>query len=152
MKQVNIWETGSMDRPPEPFHIGDNSNQLLQQLKTQISRQPTSTAAAPRALNLHASLPQPVSNITVSRQAISATQHKVTVRFTPTGGDTQFKSANVYLKQGNGTPNLVASTEGNSVSFVTNKSHLSSNLIVQSVGSVASIPVVHSPTKVISLK
>jgi hypothetical protein len=94
-------------------------------------------------------LPQPVSNVSVS-VARSGTLRTLRVTFAQNPGDLYFTGAQVYVKQGTGSPTLLAS--GQSPIIVTlNASSAPALLTVVSNGNWGSTPLATSPGKVVSL-
>lgn len=149
-----LLQRGSMDKPKESLAFPDaqNTANQIQQLRVNAQPSPTSTLRVPRVQNSVPSVPRPVSGIRVSRAAIPGTSNvRVTVQFARDPADSAFQSANVYLRQGLGTHNLVGSTSGTSASFVVPKTGAASVVTVQSVGSNNAIPLEHSPGRAINL-
>lgn len=148
-----IRQRGSMDYPVDkmnfPWH--QNVGNQIQQLRVNAQPSPTSTLRNPRIQNSVPSFPKPVLNLRMTRYPLPNNQVRVTVHFQRDPADKAYQSANVYLKQGNGTHNIVASTSDTQTSFVVPKTGASSVVTVQSVGSGSAVPVANSPGRALNL-
>lgn len=149
-----IVSRGSMSKPREEFvfPVAQNIANQVQQLRVNTIPTPISTLRTPRLTNLVPSVPKAVGPIHVTRLPILGTNNvRVTVNFQRDPADTAFQSANVYLKQANGTNNLVATTSGTQGSFVVSKTGAASVVTVQSQGIGNALPIQHSPSRAINL-
>jgi len=94
-------------------------------------------------------LPQPVSNVSIAIVKSGASR-TLRVSFTQNPSDPYFTNAQVYIKQGSGTPTLLAS--GTSPIIVTlPQSNASAIVTVVSNGNWGSTPLETSPGTVVSL-
>lgn len=95
-------------------------------------------------------VPQPVSNVSVVVGKASAASRTLRVSFTQNPSDPYFVNAQLYIKQGNGTPTLLAS--GISPIVVTVPASLAPTLVtVVSNGNWGTTPFNSSPGKAVSL-
>jgi hypothetical protein len=124
---------------------------VSQNLQTQIQQLKAASTGAPLPGNsvLSPNLPQAVLGINTSIKS-SGSLRTVTVSFTR-GPDALFQQANVYLKQGSGSPILVASSPTSPITFTTTKTVSPSSIVVQTQGNWGSLPLSASLGKAIHL-
>ena len=129
-------------RQPVRFPQDRHINNQIQQIKVAAQNQQPSVLPT---------LPKQVTNIQTSRVALNSTQHQVTVTFNRDVSDNNYKSVNIFLKQGNNAPSLVTSGPDSPLVFITPKSSRPSVVIVQAVGNWGTNPINNSPSKSIKL-
>jgi len=160
-EQFAGWETkstnellrrGNMDLPKDHFSYptANDTETRIQQLWTNTLPAPVSSLQAPRNINRSHSLPKPVTGIRTSRVPMSGNNLKVTVHFNRVP-DPAYQSASVYIKQGNGTHQLLGTTSGTQASFVVPRTGASSVVTVQSIGVGNVLPVEQSPSRAVNL-
>jgi hypothetical protein len=104
--------------------------------------------------NLGAGIPKQVTAVAASvKNASAGSTSVVTVTFLRDPSDSNFSTANVYLKNYNGNPAQVVMASGadSPISFVVNSTGESVVVLVQSVGNAGSAPIGSCPTTGIRL-
>jgi hypothetical protein len=144
---------GTMDLPTSRFEYPDHFDMVarIQQNRANTQPLPVSTARRPTSQNSLPTVPHPVAGIHTSRSPLSGNNVRVVVHFNRDVADTAYQSANVYLKQGNGSHLMVAQTSGTQTSFVVPKTGAASIVTVQSVGAMGLNSVESSPSRSINL-
>jgi hypothetical protein len=139
-------------RPVRRWNLGlqtNNTQNQVNQIKTAVTA-PTSSRGGAGTLGTQG-IPQPVQNLRVTRTALSSTQYKVSVSFTPNPSDNYFQGVSVSLNQGNGNPVSVVTGKTSPITFVTTKTPAASAISVASVGSFANTSRPASPGRALAL-
>ena len=146
---------GSMDRPSDDIRLFPTQADILnriQQVRNNAIPTPPSSLRNPRVQGVVPSVPKPVTGVRITRTQQAGGSILVGVSFNRNTADPAFQNANVYLKQGSGTPNIVAVTGGTQTSFTVPATPAASVVTVQSSGTTGSLPLSQSPSRALTLR
>ncbi len=134
-------------RNPIRWPVQPNLQTQIQQIKA--ASQSSSLSPVAVAPVTSANMPKAVQNVGAAVKA-SGSQRVVTVRFTRSP-DPFYQAVNVYLRQGNQQPVLVASSPTSPISFSVSKTLAASTVFVQTQGNWGPMPLSSSPSAALRL-
>ena len=144
--------------PSKPFQPINwpktNTNTQLQQVKAAgISGKPsTAQPASPAGVSpTTQGQPKTLSNIQVTKTAISATQYQLTVAFNRDPTDPYYTHTVIHIQQGSNTPVQVGAGTTSPIKVIVNKSQTPTTVIAQAVGNWGQVPITSSPVQTVSL-
>lgn len=152
-----------------------NTGDKIQQVKSQASPQATgrtTPSVAPSIPRVPGrGVPPPVKNVRVRYENVSTNVHTAANTITAAGSESTVltnqkkvtvmfhlnpnqyhQKVNVYLKQGNAEPTLVASGATGPLTFTTNKTSLPSSIMVQREGNWGATHLAHCPSAPLKLR
>lgn len=152
--QTPQFHPGKIPETPVIWPVDQHAQNQIQQLK--ISAKPQSTFTLPTSGPGAAAVPPrttpgKVSNVRIVSRPGSG-QKTVTVQFNHPPGDQYYMGSNVYLRQANGQPTLVAKGTKSPITFTVPTSTAPHSIFVTSVGNWGETDVLSSPSAPVRLK
>ena len=127
---------------PIRWPLQPNLQTQIQQIKA--ASQPSSLSPVAVAPVVSANMPKAVQSVGTAVR-ISGSQRQVTVRFTRSP-DPFYQSVNIYLRQGNQQPVLIASSPTSPITFSVAKTSAAATVFVQTQGNWGPMPLSSSPS------